>query len=109
MVYLERLIGIVLGDSKYEAPQPINDVSEANNQVTHNALIYPILYCTDNGRSEIVMDMECIEIASNKSLQLRIVQPEHGGRSCNCWGVRELILTTGSNNSDDIVLHTNDR
>ena len=48
--------------------------------------------------------MDGIEMASNKSVQLRIVQPEHGGRSCNCWGVKELVLTADSNNS--VVLHT---
>ena len=69
-----------------------------------------VLYFTDNGsNSEMVIGMDDIEIASSKSVQLRIVQPEHGGRSCNCWGVKELVLTTGSSDSDDIELHTDSR
>ena len=31
-------------------------------------------------------DLNQIEISTvNGSVQLRIVQPEHGGGSCNCW------------------------
>ena len=30
----------------------------------------------------------------NDCVQLRIVQPEHGGGFCNCWGVKELVINT---------------
>ena len=38
------------------------------------------------------IELNGIEIDLNNSVQLRIVQPEHGGGSCNCWGVNRLIL-----------------
>ena len=62
---------------------------------------------TDNGCSEIEMDLRNISISSgssNQCAQLRIVQPEHGGGSCNCWGVKELVLNDSTN---IIKLHNN--
>ena len=45
-----------------------------------------------------------VGIAYNNSVQLRMVQPEHGGGSCNCWGVKKLVLT-GSSNGNIIELN----
>ncbi len=25
-------------------------------------------------------------------IQLRIVQPEHGGGQCNCWGISDMVF-----------------
>ena len=66
MVYLEKLIGIVLGDSKYEAPQPINDVSEAKNlKVTHNTLFYPMYTWPKDGIDmfwiELILTINCVD------------------------------------------------
>ncbi len=35
----------------------------------------------------------------NDTIQLRIVQPEHGGGSCNCWGVDKLGFTSTNGSS----------
>ncbi len=39
---------------------------------------------------------------SNDTVQLRIVQPEHGGGSCNCWEVDELSFTSTNGSSLNI-------
>ncbi len=31
------------------------------------------------------------------SVQLRIVQPEHGGGLCNCWEISKLLVTFDNN------------
>ena len=59
----------------------------------------------DNDCSEMELTTG-IETPSNNSVQLRIVQPEHGGGSCNCWGVKELAIRYNSN--DTVELQNSD-
>ncbi len=49
------------------------------------------------------------DISSNDTaaaVQLRIVQPEHGGGSCNCWGLDEVSINEHSITLDRGELYT---
>ncbi len=37
------------------------------------------------------------------SVQLRIIQPEHGGGLCNCWEVSKLQVTFDGNSYFDLL------
>ncbi len=47
-----------------------------------------------------------VNVQHNDSVQLRIVQPEHGGGSCNCWTVKQLMFKATANNqfTSDLTL-----
>ena len=51
-------------------------------------------YFTENGCNEMVADLNGVEVSYNRIIQLRIVQLEHGGGPCNCWGVKKLALNS---------------
>ncbi len=36
-------------------------------------------------------------------VQLRIVQPEHGGGLCNCWEIRKLLVIFDDNSYFDLL------
>ncbi len=39
------------------------------------------------------IDLPSLDITSvSRLLQLRIVQPEHGGRTCNCWRIGNPVV-----------------
>ena len=38
------------------------------------------------------------QVMSSDTIQFRIVQPEHGGGACNCWGVRDFFVVFPSGN-----------
>ena len=42
-------------------------------------------------------------IQNNAAVQLRIVQPEHGGGYCNCWTVQNVMLESTNNNNIDLM------
>ena len=37
------------------------------------------------------------------AVQLRIVQPEHGGGLCNCWEISKLLVTFDGNSYFDLL------
>ena len=45
-----------------------------------------------------------LSISKNQSVQLRLLQLEHGGGSCNCWSVEEALITWNHNGDNvDII------
>ncbi len=58
-------------------------------------LLYNYILFTDADYNVTGQPLQSPVIQENvDAVQLRIVQPEHGGGLCNCWDISELWLIT---------------
>ena len=58
---------------------------------------------TGHTRHTLQSSNQSFEQDSVDSVQLRIVQPEHGGGLCNCWEISKLLITFDGNSYFDLL------
>ncbi|XP_064406818.1 adhesion G-protein coupled receptor G2-like isoform X2 [Halichondria panicea] len=61
---------------------------------------------TGHTRHTLQSSNQSFEQDSVDSVQLRIVQPEHGGGLCNCWEISKLLITFDGNSYFDLLNET---
>ncbi len=70
----------------------------------HRIFLHVLTYCilyTDADYNVTGYTLQSTDQENVDAVQLRIVQPEHGGGLCNCWEINKLLIVIDDGSSFD--------